>query len=69
MSYDQFVFWAKDGSHSAASMMRVQAGPPLITVDITPVFTVQKDATAIIIERNMSLSSNMNIDPSEINCG
>ena len=25
LSYDQFVFWAKDGAHSTASMMRVQA--------------------------------------------
>ena len=24
LSYDQFVFWAKDGAHSTASMMRVQ---------------------------------------------
>ena len=52
LSYDQFVFWAKDGAHSTASMMRVQAGPPLITIDVTPELSIQKDSEAEITLKN-----------------
>ena len=67
LSYDQFVFWAKDGAHSTASMMRVQAGPPLITIDVTPELSIQKDSEAEITLKNLTLSTNMNIQVSAIN--
>ena len=67
LSYDQFVFWAKDAAHSEPHVMRVQAGPPLITIDVAAKMSVQKDGEAGLSTRNMSLSTNLNLDPAEVN--
>ena len=67
LSYDQFVFWAKDASHSEPHVMRVQSGPPLIAIDVGAKFSVQKDGQAELSPRNMSLSTNLNIDPADVN--
>ena len=43
------------------------AGPPLITIDVTPELSIQKDSEAEITLKNLTLSTNMNIQVSAIN--
>lgn len=56
----------KDGRHTTPGLMRVQAGRPKIEILNATQIRVQKDSSTVLKATNFSASTNLNIDPKEI---